>query len=221
MNKDIYNQQFLHFNGNLIRKIDETKTKYKSKMPFVPILSLFGTIILAILGWGDDAVGIKVFADVIKYFDIKLNSSNDLINIIYFIPTLILMGFSLYAVLRAVKSKKSVELDFLKEELQQYKLLIKFIKQKYSDKLPCNPETPTFIHYYATGGQTKIEFIKSDFRLYLFEYLEQFDADYDTSLYLAEVIISRRIMIDKMIDNGNDIYVEVISLNNAITYQNT
>ncbi len=65
--------------------------------------------------------------------------------------------------------------------------------------------------YIVESKTSQIQFNKSDFRHYLMKYLDKFNADYDVSRYLAEVIILSRLMKHYMIDKGDEFYEEIIS----------
>lgn len=217
MKEEIYNAQFIHYENILIKKLDEIATTYK-KRAIIKILSPVVGFFITILGWTNDNIGIKALNYVMNSFGANLDATK-ISYVIYIAINISLLLTSLYSVFRVKQIQKGITIEFLKEPLNQYKLLTKYIINKHLDKLPCKTSEPNFIKYYMSGNnRTLIQFCKSDFRHYLNKYLEKFDADFDISRYLAEVIILRRLMDKQMVDIGNGEYEEIISVKNFTTY---
>lgn len=217
MKEEIYYLQLMHYESILIKKLDEISNNYK-KRTIIKILSPAIGSIISILGWTFDNIGVKTLNYIMKYFGINLDAAG-VSNIVYLAINISLLMPSLYAMFRAQQIKKGITIEFLKEPLNQNKLLTKYIIDKHSDKLPNISNEKDFLKYYNVDlKNTEIHLNKSDFRYYLHEYLDKFHADFDVSRYLAEVIISRRIIAKQMIDLGYEEYKEIISSKNAIAY---
>ncbi len=129
MKEEIYNTQFIHYESLLIKKLDEIAINYK-KRKLIKILSPIGGIIITILGWSNDNIGAKILENVMNI--LKINWDATMISyIIYIIINVSLPATSIYALVRAKQIKKGITIDFLKEPMEQYKLLVRYILEKY------------------------------------------------------------------------------------------
>lgn len=220
MKEEIYNAQLIHYENLLIKKLDEIATTYK-KRRIIKILSPIGGLCITILGWSNDNIGPKALEYLMKFFGLNLDS-NGISYMIYITINICLLITSVYSVFKAKQIKKGITVEFLKEPLNQYKLLTKYILNKYKDKLPYKADKKEFFKYYSIDKKiTKIQFCKSDFRNYLATYLDRFNTHYDISRYLAEVIILRRLIEKQMVYIDSEYYEEIISSKNNITYSLT
>ncbi|HIG0358264.1 TPA: hypothetical protein ACX96U_003639 [Clostridium sporogenes] len=181
-------EKLFHYEDLLIRKLDQLKLNYDTKISSSKIFGII-SVFIAVLGYTNEVIGIKMIKSINNYKEI-------LYCIILLIPSILSMSY----LLKFKKVMKSFKIDFLKEEHSQQKNFFKFIIKKaemlYRDvEVPSNNnlEYQKLLIKYCLDNKIKIIFDKSDLQYYIDDYLKSFnkDMDRDISIFLSEIILSR------------------------------
>lgn len=210
----VNNQRLIHFENLLITKIDTIKSDYDKKIVTFSLSAIF-TFLLTVFGFSSDTIGIKLIRTTEIFKNINIVS-----NLIFLlVPILLLIN-----TIKLNRTKKSLDLEFLKNPHSQDKLLARFILDEYEKEIPVDVnDSIKFLKYYYKND-TSIKFLKNDFKEYIYKYLQQNfggKIDSDISRYLSETIILRNLLEDKInkLQNSNEDFETIISKSNVALFQ--
>ncbi|NFJ20471.1 hypothetical protein FC897_14215, partial [Clostridium botulinum] len=103
-------EKLFHYEDLLIRKLDQLKLNYDTKISSSKIFGII-SVFIAVLGYTNEVIGIKMIKSINNYKEI-------LYCIILLIPSILSMSY----LLKFKKVMKSFKIDFLKEEHSQQKI---------------------------------------------------------------------------------------------------
>lgn len=208
----VNNQNLIHFENLLVTRLNAIKLEYNGKK-YKLSLSTAITIMLTILGFSSDTIGIKLINSLHTNIGTAVESL-----VLVLVPIVLLVN-----TIRIYKIVQSLNLEFLKDPLSQEKLLYKFILQKHAKELEVDPNNIEFLHYYY-NNKSYIKFLKYDFNSYVNEYLEKKFGniiDIDIGRYLSEIIILRKLLkgeINKFKNDDESLKI-IISKSNIVQIQ--
>ncbi|HCO74989.1 MAG TPA: hypothetical protein DIT16_09070 [Clostridium sp.] len=192
-------QKLLHYDDLLRRKIDKMNLLDNNKFNNSKLITIF-SFFITIMGFTSDGIGIKILKTIPGWKDI-------LLIIILVTPSIL----SLIHIFKIKKSIKDLDIEFMKRETEQEKILFKYIVEKVKKErelgLLSNNLDYDFknnyqeiVEYYFLGNSTKVILNKCDLEYFIYKYNEKNNniIDDDISVFLSEIIISRGLIENKI-----------------------